>query len=335
MASVRPVGKKFKATVVVGDGNQRKSKTLPLKAQANAWAKRLEVEVASQRAGILPAEAPPIRQIIDDYTEQVSKTRPFGRNKADVLKKISSHLGEVRGHRLTTERVVDYICKDRKISGVTAAIDLTYMKGVLKFARVLWKYPTNPSVVDEARELLKYMGMLARSNRRDRRPTQGELDKLRAYLGEHSDSLTVDVFDFILASCFRPPSEVTRLRWSDLNEDERTIVIHDRKDPRRKIGNDQVVPLINGAFEIIMRQPRTDDRIFPVNGKSWSNLFPRACKALSIQDLRLYDLRHEAITRLVESGKYSVPEMMLITGHKDPKQLMTYTQLRARDLVGR
>lgn len=49
-------------------------------------------------------------------------------------------------------------------------------------------------------------------------------------------------------------------------------------------------------------------------------------------DLRLYDLRHEAISRLVESNKYSIPEMMLITGHKDPKQLMRYTQLRARDL---
>ena len=53
---------------------------------------------------------------------------------------------------------------------------------------------------------------------------------------------------------------------------------------------------------------------------------------LGIEDLRLYDLRHEAISRLVESNKYSFPEMMLITGHKDPKQLMRYTQLRARDL---
>lgn len=334
MASVQPAGKKWKATVSVGEG-RRRSKTLPLKSQADSWGKRLEVEVAAHRAGILPAEAPPLGQIISDYTDQVGKTKPFGRNKADVLKKIKEHLGGIRGHRLTTERVVDYICKDRKISGVTAAIDLTYLKGVLKFARVLWKYPTNPSVVDEARELLKYMGMLARSNRRDRRPTQGELDKLRAYLGEHSETLTVDVFDFIVASCFRPPSEVTRLRWDDLNEDEHTILIHDRKDPRRKIGNDQVVPLINGAFEIIMRQPRKDDRIFPVNGKSWSSLFPRACAALGIKDLRLYDLRHEAITRLVESGKYSIPEMMLITGHKDPKQLMTYTQLQARNLVGR
>lgn len=110
------------------------------------------------------------------------------------------------------------------------------------------------------------------------------------------------------------------------------LIFKDRKDPRRKIGNNQTVPLINGSFDIVMRQPRTSEFIFPVQGDSWSSLFPRACDELEIVDLRLYDLRHEAISRLVESRKYSIPEMMLITGHKDPKQLMRYTQLRAKDL---
>ena len=95
-----------------------------------------------------------------------------------------------------------------------------------------------------------------------------------------------------------------------------------------------VVPLLGRCMEIIDRQPRIEDedRIFPRNGKSWSSIFPRACQALGIKDLTLYDLRHEAISRLVESGKYSFPEMMLVTGHKDPKQLMRYTQLKAKNL---
>ena len=61
----------------------------------------------------------------------------------------------------------------------------------------------------------------------------------------------------------------------------------------------------------------------------------RACKALGIVDLRLYDLRHEALSRLFESGKYSVPEVALVSGHKDWKQLARYTQLRAADLHDR
>lgn len=203
---------------------------------------------------------------------------------------------------------------------------------MLRIARALWRIPVCPEVVDEARDILAHMGALGRSMERDRRPTPDELQRLRDWFAEHSDSLTPDIIDFIVSSCFRPPSEVTRLLWADLNTNDRTIMIRDRKHPRQKLGNNATVPLLGESFAIVMRQPRTSDRIFPVQGKSWSSLWPRACRALGIEDLRLYDLRHEAISRLVEAGQHSIPEMMLVTGHRDPKQLMRYTQLRARDL---
>lgn len=97
-----------------------------------------------------------------------------------------------------------------------------------------------------------------------------------------------------------------------------------------------VVPLLGQCMAIIDRAAKAPGKhpefIFPVNGGTWSSIFPRACTALGIQNLRLYDLRHESISRLVAGNKYSLPELMLITGHKDPKQLMRYTQLRAKDL---
>ena len=61
-------------------------------------------------------------------------------------------------------------------------------------------------------------------------------------------------------------------------------------------------------------------------------MIPRACRDVQIENLRLYDLRHEAISRLVQGGKYSIQEMMLVSGHKDPKQIMRYTQLRTKNL---
>lgn len=311
------------------------TKTFPTQALAKAWARRIEGDIEAAAAGLPPKQCETIGELVDRYTLEVGKTKPFGRNKEDVLARIKLLLGDVRADRLTPERIVEYIREDRGISGVTAGIDLTYLKGMLRFARALWRVPAKPEAVDDAREILRHMGMLDRGTRRDRRPTADELTALRAWFAEHSTSLTPDIFDFILASCFRPPSEVLRLRWADLNEQDRTIVINDRKDPRRKIGNDQTVPLLNGSFEIVMRQPRDGELIFNGRGDTWSSIFPRACKALGIEDLRLYDLRHEAISRLVESGKYSIPEMMLVSGHRDPKQLMTYTQLRAKDLHGR
>jgi integrase len=331
MASIIQIGGKWRAQVR-RKGFPYRTATFPTKILAEKWGRQVEQEIDSGRAGQLAPSHVTVGNLIERYIEEIGRVKPFGKNKGATLKLIDKHLGKLSVNALTAERLVEYITEDRQITGVTAAIDLTYIKGVLKVARALWKVGVVPGVVEDAREILKYMGMANRSNERDRRPTADELTKLRGWFAERSETLTVDHIDFILASCFRPPSEVCRLRWEDLNEQDKTILIRDRKDPRRKIGNNQTVPLLHGSFDIIQRQPKGGELIFPVNGKSWSSLFPRACADLGIVDLTLYDLRHEAISRLVESGKYSIPEMMLVTGHKDPKQLMRYTQLKARDL---
>ena len=56
----------------------------------------------------------------------------------------------------------------------------------------------------------------------------------------------------------------------------------------------------------------------------------RAC----LSDLRFHDLRHEAISRFLELG-LNIPEVAVISGHKDPRMLFRYTHLRAEELVGR
>lgn len=332
MASIIKIGEKWRAQVR-RKGHPVQTKTFSTKALAQAWARSLEGDVEKLSAGMLPRGPEwTVGKIVEKYEEEVGKTKTFGRNKAAVLKTIRTILANVQIADLTPERIVTYIRDDRKISGVTAGIDLTYLKGVLKVSRALLKIPVRPTIVDDARETLNHLGMLDRSNERDRRPTAGELKKLRAWFAKRSETLTPDHIDFILASCFRPPSEIVNLRWEDLHKKDKTIMIRDRKDPRKKIGNNQIVPLLGDCMAIIERQPKTSEFIFPVNGDSWSNLFPRACQELGIKDLRLYDLRHEAISRLVAANKHSLLEMMLITGHKDPKQLARYTQLKAKDL---
>lgn len=335
MSSIIPLNGKWRAQVR-RKGAPTQTKTFATKALAEAWARQVEVDVEAGLAGLVsPNSKQTVADLIKRYTDEVSKVKPFGRNKAWVLNRMSDRkagLGAIRVNALTAERIVQYITEDRGVRGVTASIDLTYLGSVLKMARSVWRIHAPRNVVDDAREVLNHMGMLARSNERDRRPTAAEIAALRAWFHRHSRSLTMDIFDFILDSCFRPPSEICGLRWEDLNRDDKTILIRDRKDPRKKLGNHQRVPLLGRCMEIIERQPQDSDFIFPANGKSWSSVFPRACEKLGIKDLQLYDMRHEAISRLVESGKYSIPEMMLVTGHKDPKQLMRYTQLRAADL---
>ena len=58
----------------------------------------------------------------------------------------------------------------------------------------------------------------------------------------------------------------------------------------------------------------------------------RLKKRVGVVDLRFHDLRHEAISRFFEMG-LSVPEVALISGHKDPRMLFRYTHLRAEDVA--
>ncbi len=53
-----------------------------------------------------------------------------------------------------------------------------------------------------------------------------------------------------------------------------------------------------------------------------------------MSDLRFHDFRHEAISRFFELG-LNIPEVAVISGHKDPRMLFRYTHLRAEELVDR
>jgi len=141
-----------------------------------------------------------------------------------------------------------------------------------------------------------------------------------------------DLIPFAIGTAMRL-DEIINLKWADLNEVDRTIIIRDRKHPRAKKGNDQEVPLLGDTFDIVKRQPRNEKepRIFPVTEGTVSSIFPRACKELKIVDLRFHDLRHEGVSRLFERG-YQIHQVALVSGHKDWKMLARYTQIRARDL---
>jgi len=87
----------------------------------------------------------------------------------------------------------------------------------------------------------------------------------------------------------------------------------------------------NGTAGPVKRQPRTDDRIFPVNPKTVVTYFPRAVEALGFVNLHLHDLRHEAISRLFAAG-FRITDVQLISGHRDLKMLSRYTHITVSDV---
>ncbi|WP_395066107.1 site-specific integrase [Paraburkholderia silvatlantica] len=263
--------------------------------------------------------------------ESEARQPAIGRSTMGALVNLKRHLGDRNAARLTADAVVNF-ARERAAEGagpVTVALDVSTLGTVFKMARNILHLPvTNP--VPDARARLNDAELVGKSNERDRRPSDVELKRIKGWFAAKSRQRIpmADIIDFAVASAMRA-SEITGLQWDDFDEKNSTIIIRDRKDPKKKIGNNQVVPLLPDAMAVIKRQKRVEGepRIFPYNHRSFSSIFPRACTALKIVDLRFHDLRHEGISRLFDIGM-QIAQVALISGHKDWKQLARYTQVK-------
>jgi integrase len=86
------------------------------------------------------------------------------------------------------------------------------------------------------------------------------------------------------------------------------------------------------ATRVLEEWSSSSEQIFPVTDVAVRQAWDRLVKRAGITNLHFHDLRHEAISRFFEMG-LSVPEVALISGHKDPRMLFRYTHLRAEDVV--
>jgi integrase len=324
--------------VQVMAGGIRKGATFDKKTDARKWG--ADMESRGRQVAVngfaMPPKGSTVGDLIDKYNETVAKVP--GKTKEATLAMLKNRLGKVRLSALSALTLRDFI--DGRVKdgagGVTIAADLSFLSAVLKWGRHARQLDIPAHLALEARESLKHRGLQTRSQERSREPTDDELDRLyshwRANTRQRIDMETV--CRFALASAMRQ-EEICSLQVEDVDREGRTVVIHDRKDPRNKHGNDQVVPLLADAWKII--EPRINGRdkgpIFGVQAASVSAAFTRACKALTpaIEDLHFHDLRHRATRELFRMG-LDIPRVALITGHKTWAMLRRYTDIKPADV---
>jgi integrase len=198
---------------------------------------------------------------------------------------------------------------------------------VLTTAETLWDATPNMKAYEKASVFLRKHGIVGESESRDRRVTDAELEAILAAMVAPRLPYR-DILFFQLHSAFRI-GETCRLRWADLNEEDRTVLIRQRKHPKKK--TDEIAPLLDAAWEIIQRQPRGGEFIFPYEPNTISHAFADFAEGAGVEDIHVHDLRHEAISRLFEMG-FDITEVRLFSGHKDLKMLQRYTHLRPRDV---
>lgn len=318
-----------------------KSKTFSKKASAVAWGEQEVEKIESVcHGGVIPSN-----QTIGDLIDKALQTPYFSDRRT-----IYFTLKLIRRYPIACISLTDFndhdliqFAKSRKNNdGVlpqTVSGDISVLRSVFKSAKPMWQIAVNDDVFQSAHNTLRFMGLTARSARRSRRPNESEIQSLLVGLKEYENrTKTVipysDIFELSILTCMRI-GEICKIRWDDLNEIQRAVMVRDRKDPRKKSGNHQWVPLLGDAWDVIQRQPRNDERIFPYIPNSVTCGYRKVRNSLGIKDLRYHDLRREGASRLFEAG-FSIEEVAQVTGHRSLDTLwQVYTELYPNRLHGK
>lgn len=327
MGTVTKRGESWRA-MVRKVGHKPHHKTFKSAKAAKEWIADMEREMRHNRV-IDPHIQ--IDKLISKYVEDIAPKRKLAPSHlTHDIPSIKRAFKEMRMADLQGRGLSQWVLK-QTTSAPTCHWHIARLFGVLRQVEHHWDITIPWTDMRKCHLQLSELGYIAPAGERDRRVSNVELTAIKSKLSPRTRCGAADIFDFCLATAMRI-SEVCRIRWADFDENARTVMIRDRKHPRKKFGNHQLVPLLGGSFEIVRRQPRDDERIFPRQKIYISKLFHRAAVDAGITDMVLHDLRHEGISRLFERG-FQIQEVALVSGHRDWKLLRRYTHLRPASLV--
>lgn len=132
--------------------------------------------------------------------------------------------------------------------------------------------------------------------------------------------------------------ETLTLTWSNVSLDEQTAYL-----PETKNGRARKLPLRRDLVEMLRQLPRNGDLVFPLSVDGVRKAWARMCANAGLTgaaELRVHDLRHEAISRVAEAGSntpggFSLVDLQHFSGHRDVRMLLRYAHLCTQSLARR
>lgn len=327
MATIRKRNGKYQVQVRV-QGSTAISKTFTRHEDAKAWARLTEIE--AEQIG-LPADPrllakTTVGELLERYRDEVVPKKR-GREietiiinamlrqpwcKRTLAKIDGAPFAEYRDTRL------------RSVQPCTVKRELGILQHAFDIAAREWSIPLRANPI-------KPIAKPGGSNKRDRRLQRGELARLlRAAKQCRSDNMRALVLLAIETGMRQ--GEILAAKWSQINLTARHWYI-----PLTKNGESRTIPLTRRCVRtlcILKKSAGEADRLFDLTRQAVKCSWRRIMKRSGIEDFNFHDLRHEAISRFFERG-LSVPEVSLISGHKDARMLFRYTHMTAAHVLAK
>jgi integrase len=271
------------------------------------------------------AKEAPTCQLSDLLSRYEAQVSPRKRSKSDTfhLRQIARHsIAKLQVSEISSEAIIHF--RDYRLKTVapsTVRKEICLLGQVLNHARSEWGVALKDNPVSGVKKPPASKG-------RDRRLDEEEMRSLYKALNRCRNPLVRDVFRFAILTGMRR-GEILSLDWKHIDLENRTAHL-----PLTKNGEARTVPLSPQAIAILNERgvSCSEELVFPISANALRLAWERVKSRAKVLDFRFHDLRHEAISRFFEMG-LSVPEVALISGHKDAKMLFRYTHLRPNDLA--
>lgn len=323
-------------------------KTFRLKKDAQDWARTVEDDMV--HGVYIPrthGERLTLDKALDRYLREITPTKRPSTQAGEGKKAaaLRTALGRYSLAAITPDVVAEYrdtrlatIGKrtKRPISPATVRLELALLGHLYSTAIKEWGLGLTSNPVQLIRRPKAGEG-------RNRRLVTDEERRLLKACDEHSNPMLGWIVRLALHTGMRQ-GEILNLTADQVDLDRRVVRLNQTKN-----GTARTVPLSSVATEVLrnaLASPLRMDEALVFPGEpghkedksrtpyTINRVWAQALERAGIQDMRFHDLRHEAVSRLVERG-LSDQEVAAISGHKSMQMLRRYTHLRAEDLVAK
>lgn len=323
MATYRKRGSKWQAIVrhkTIGTT----SRSFHTKQAAIKWVISVEEQLEAGTFGTLRPTHITLVELLQRYAREVTPAKRGATTELRRLQRlIRDPVSGLRASQLTSQAIAAF--RDRRVldGRRTCHYDLILIRHCIKISMNEWGLMMSSNPVDRVK-------MPPSSPARKRRLEDGEFDRLEEAAKQTKNPHIWPIIVFAIQTGMRR-GEILGLRWEHVDLDRRVVLL-----PITKNGNSREVPLSTKAAQVLAAQRQHNDTPspFPVTPNGFRLAWDRLRSRAGLSDLRFHDLRHEAISRFFELG-LNIPEVAVISGHRDPRMLFRYTHLRAVDLVNR
>ena len=331
MASFQKRGGAWRA-LIRRKGHPAISNTFDTKAEAEAWARKVESEIdRGQHTDHRVAESITFSQCLTRYYNEISvKKKSHSQEKARIRWLLDHPLAKRSIGSLRAEDFARYRdARLKEVAPATARLELALISHLFTTAIREWAVglTANP---------IRMIAKPRVKNERNRR-LEGD-EEARLFAAIDAIAATPIPRSVIHPKVwFRPlvvvaletgmrQGELLSMTWDNLRAADRFVLLPDTKN-----GDARRVPLTRAALAAIETLPRLGDHVFPISAEVVKNFWNRAISDADIEDFHFHDLRHEATSRMAR--KLPMHDLMKVTGHKTAAMLSRYYHPVPADLA--